>query len=83
MWRAAPPPRPSSPTSLRSCLLYFTMLPVHNPTQIVSYTEVASQLTALQVVRLLNELYTQFDLLCDKHEVYKVETIGDGERVHT
>ncbi len=35
----------------------------------MSYTEVASQLTPLQVVRLLNELYTQFDLLCDKHEV--------------
>ncbi|KXZ53265.1 hypothetical protein GPECTOR_7g1159 [Gonium pectorale] len=40
-------------------------------TDIVSYTEVASQLTALQVVRLLNELYTRFDALCDKHGVYK------------
>ncbi|GIL49522.1 hypothetical protein Vafri_5851 [Volvox africanus] len=45
---------------------------------IVSYTEVASQLSPLQVVRLLNEIYTQFDALCDKHEVYKVETIGDA-----
>ncbi|KXZ53263.1 hypothetical protein GPECTOR_7g1157 [Gonium pectorale] len=40
-------------------------------TDIVSYTEVASQLTALQVVRLLNELYTRFDALCDRHGVYK------------
>jgi class 3 adenylate cyclase len=40
---------------------------------IVSYTEVASKLTPLQVVRLLNELYTQFDRLCDKHGCYKVE----------
>ncbi|EFJ42540.1 guanylyl and adenylyl cyclase family member, partial [Volvox carteri f. nagariensis] len=40
-------------------------------TDIVSYTEVASQLTPLQVVRLLNDLYTEFDALTDKHGVYK------------
>ncbi|PNH12995.1 Soluble guanylate cyclase 88E [Tetrabaena socialis] len=34
---------------------------------IVSYTNLASQLSPLQVVRLLNELYTQFDGLCEKN----------------
>ncbi|PNH02291.1 Soluble guanylate cyclase gcy-31 [Tetrabaena socialis] len=44
---------------------------------IVSYCEVASQLTPLQVVELLNDLYTVFDSLTVTHGCYKVETIGD------
>lgn len=45
---------------------------------IVSFTTLSSTWEPFQVVDMLNELFTHFDELSEKHGVYKLETIGDA-----
>jgi class 3 adenylate cyclase len=45
---------------------------------IVGFTNMAGQMRPVQVMKLLNELYTEFDKLVAKHKVYKVEVRNLG-----
>ena len=45
---------------------------------IAGFTEMSSSLSARKVADLLDRLYTKFDGLSQKHDIFKVETIGDA-----
>jgi adenylate cyclase len=48
---------------------------------LVDFTRLAASISAPEVVRLLNEVFSQFDWLAELHRLEKIKTIGDAYMV--
>jgi adenylate cyclase len=48
---------------------------------LVDFTRLAARISAPEVVRLLNEVFSQFDWLAELHRLEKIKTIGDAYMV--
>ncbi|KAL4690985.1 hypothetical protein H8959_013946 [Pygathrix nigripes] len=48
---------------------------------VVTFTDICAACEPIQIVNMLNSMYSKFDRLTSVHTVYKVETIGDAYMV--